>query len=325
METPRLEPLKPTMMTVQFTCKNLDFDLNQIHDMKLTGNIIRAKTNECMIVNENYVLPPPKVKSTRGRKKKIKTNKRCPGGVFNSQIQFEMVNPRNPYKPYVIKCFKSGNIQPTGQVDPDYQNIIPSINELIAFMNDTLGMSPPAYLDRIVPFMRNYLSVFKEENVVMDCARLAAFIKDELIVNPSYKNDMQNQIRDMFPETIMRVVDQFLPVNYFGINSVHYNPEVYIGVIIKINRPVHNSVNKKDYDKGVTLKILPSKKINIDGCRVVSEIENVYLWVDHLAQIGVEKRFMIKYRADPVAPISIQLPQELPDGGQRMVIDLDID
>ncbi len=67
-----------------------------------------------------------------------------------------------------------------------------------------------------------------------------------------------------------------------GINSIQYDTEKYAGIKVKFRRPLHNIRTFKDELKDITIKIYSSGKINIDGGKEIYEIEELYLWLNHI-------------------------------------------
>jgi hypothetical protein len=281
-----LTPLNPSTATIQGRFTNVDLTSDLVHIFEpLTGNIIRAKSNDGEIVNQNYVPPPiEEKKSKRGRKKKEKQKtKRCKNGAFGSMIQFMVQSLYRKNKVYKIKAFNKETFQVPGVLDPQFNDVIPALNELSLFLEKRLG-SEKVFVQEIKPLMRNYTCRITNPNYRINLAAFAKFIARYQTSDLS-KYDLLNKLRQNKTfkyNNLIQEIEKFLPVNRMGIVSIQYDLEKYAGIKIKFRRPLHKIRTTKDELKDITIKIYQSGKINIDGGKEVAEIEELYIWLNDI-------------------------------------------
>lgn len=281
-----LTPLNPSTATIQgkFTNVELSSDLVTVFD-PLTGNIIKAASNDGTILNPNYIAPPiEEKKSKRGRKKKEKQKtKRCKGGKFGSMIQFEVKSSYKVNKVYKIKAFNKETFQVPGVLDPYFNDVIPALSELSGFLERRLGSDKVEVKD-IRPLMRNYTCRISNPNYRINLAAFAKFItryqssdlsKFEIL-------DKLRQNKTFKYNNLIQEIEKYIPANRMGIVSIQYDLEKYAGIKIKFRRPLHKITKPKDEIKDITIKIYQSGKINIDGGKEISEIEELYIWLNEI-------------------------------------------
>lgn len=281
-----LTPLNPSTATIQgkFTGVELSSDLIHIFD-PLSGNIIRAKSNDGEIFNPLYVEPVvEEKKSKRGRKKKEKPKtKRCRNGAFGSMIQFMIRSIYKKDKKYKIKAFNKETFQVPGVLDPQFNDVMPALYELAVFLERKLG-SDKVYVKDIKPLMRNYTCRITNPNYRINLAAFAKFITNYQ-TSSSSKMEMMDNLQDTIAfkhNNLIQEIYKYMPNNRMGIISIQFDLEKYAGIKIKFRRPLHKIKSPADELKDITIKIYQSGKINIDGGKEIAEIEELYLWLNNI-------------------------------------------
>jgi len=281
-----LTPLNPSTATIQgkFTNVELSSDLVQVFD-PLTGNIIKAASNDGSILNINYIPPPlEEKKSKRGRKKKEKPKtKRCKNGKFGSMIQFEVRSSYKKNKIYKIKAFNKETFQVPGVLEPGFNDVMPALIELSNFLEKRLGSDRVTVTD-IRPLMRNYTCRIANPNYRINLAAFAKFITRYQSSETS-KFEILDKLRSskvFLYNNLIQEIEKYMPINRMGIISIQYDLEKYAGIKIKFRRPLHKIRTPKDELKDITIKIYQSGKINIDGGKEIAEIEELYIWLNEV-------------------------------------------
>lgn len=280
-----ISPLQPSTATIQGRFINVELTPDLVTMFNPTGNIISASSNDGSVVNKNYVAPPvEEKKSKRGRKKKEKVKTaRCKEGRFGSMIQFIIRSLYIKGKVYKIKAFNKETFQVPGVLDPHFGDVMPALNELAAFLEKSLG-SDKVTVEHIRPLMRNYTCRLINPNYRIDLTAFANFIINYQNSETS-KYEILDKLRNRKAfrhNNLIQRVESYLPANRMGISLIQFNLEKYAGIKIKFRRPLHNIMSAKDLIKDITIKVYQSGKINVDGGKVIPEIEELYLWFNYL-------------------------------------------
>lgn len=280
-----LTPLSPSTATIQGTFTNVELSSDIINVFILSGNIISATSNEGTIYNPTYVAPPPQQKkSKRGRKKIVKAKtKRCQNGAFGSMIQFVIKNPNKPGKVFKIKAFNKETFQIPGVLDPSFKDVMPALHELAELLELYLGCDP-IIIKNIKPLMRNYICKISSPIYKIDLDRFARFIFNYQ-KSDAVKTELIEKLRQHSTfrhNNLIQEISDYISPNHMGINSIQYDLEKYAGIKIKFKRPLHIISKSKDEYKNITVKIYQSGKINIDGGKLIDEIEELYFWLNNV-------------------------------------------
>jgi len=189
-----LTQLKPSTITLQGKFKNVELTGDMVHMFILEGNILSASSNDGNNISPNRIIEPKKRKSNRGRKKKEKPKtKRCKNGKFGSMIQFEVKSIFKENKIYKIKVFNKETFQVPGVLEPDFSDVIPSLNELSKFLEKSLGSEEVKIID-ITPIMRNYICKIERNDLRINLRILYNFIL-EYQNNKKSKKDLIDKIK----------------------------------------------------------------------------------------------------------------------------------
>jgi TATA-box binding protein (TBP) (component of TFIID and TFIIIB) len=84
-------------------------------------------------------------------------------------------------------------------------------------------------------------------------------------------------------------------MSFYHISEISLNGERYPGLLVKFLRPIPGKEGKK-----ITIKILSSGKINLDGCTSEIEVVEIYHWVQYI---------FIKYWSEVVYDSSVVIKE----------------
>jgi len=274
--------------TIIVQLKNLTFHEDILID-KLTiptGNILLIGCNKKELLNVNYKIPIPKVKSNRGRKKSVKKvikKSKGNGKYFDSQITFLIQN--NAGKKYPIKLFRNGKIQLPGIKEISMVDVIQPITDLHNYLNDHFDY--PIEIVKIYDCVRNYKSHLISDKYRIDLTELQNII--ELEKNNIKVKEMLNYIIDQsldksYSDEIKLTMTNF---NIMNIAETLYQPDTSNNLTIKFYRP-----NVFKDDKKTTLRITKKGKINFEGANSDLEVKHIFKWFKILCYDNFDKIFL---------------------------------
>ena len=239
-----------------------------------------------------------KKSSTRGRKTKDKKKKKRKiqgtGLHFNSQITFDIYNSFNN-KITKIKIFRNGNFQIPGVKSPKMTDLIDSIvllkdyfnnlNNLNNLNNIELGFNQDEKEKKIeIPYiisvMRNYTYRICNENAVVRLSALEDILYYEKRMPVKINNSKKylRYVNDLNISDVAKFkIFKYCNVGFYQISEISLNEERYPPILIKFIRPIPNNDQKK-----LTVKILSSGKINIDGSTSELEVYEIYQWIQYI-------------------------------------------
>lgn len=272
-----LTPLELSTITICAQFSNIVFHekdiLNKIKNIPHKyNNILRIYCNYGEIRGEKYVEKEKKKKSNRGRKPIIRNKKRKINGLgkfkgtcFASQITFEIknMNCHDARDIYKIKLFRNGKIQIPGGVKQDMSDIKPMIIYVHNFVKDKLKIDSKILF--IEKAMINYKCKLIDDNLRIKISELKKYIitKYKHHINPKVSNHLK-LLNKNWANYLHSALIQSNPSNMAEL--MYDSP-----LLIKFYFPFNDKLLRK-----ITIKILISGKINIDGGN--SELYNIYLY-----------------------------------------------
>lgn len=232
-----------------------------------------------------------KKNSSRGRKvKEKKKNKRKIQGTglyFSSQVSFDMYNYIN-HKITKIKIFRNGNFQVPGVKKPDMSDLVNSISLLKDYLNYVKFL----YLENdeirenmveipyIISVMRNYTCRISNENITILLNELqdALYFEKNMELSKKPLSLYMKFINNLDISDSMRYnIFKYCNLGFYQISEISLNNERYPGILVKFLRPIPANETKK-----LTVKILSSGKINMDGCTSEIEVYEIYYWMQYI-------------------------------------------
>lgn len=292
--------LTPSTLTAQGKFDEVIFNEEEIADMlTLTeGNILKIGCNFAELENPNPPIPivkPVEKKSKRGRKPKHKKSTRKVQGTgrfFNSQMTFEVYNPKNE-NTYKIKLFRTGGLQVPGVRSETMTDLISPLMDMTRYLRKEFS-DDRIKVSGLIAVMRNYTcrltnpdnciflnklhQVFREikkrpEHGVLPAVlggvepkNIAAYLPPVI-----WEDALSRHLRVTKPNNIIKYLKGS---NGVDMAEIQLNCERYFGFLAKFRRPVPWKKTKK-----TTLKILKSGKINFDGCNSRLEAMYLYQWL----------------------------------------------
>lgn len=219
-----------------------------------------------------------KIKNSNGRKSKNKNSKRKiqgTGKYFSSQISFEIYNSYNK-KITKIKIFRNGCYQIPGVKRPDMHDLIDSITLLKNYLNYISSQPQEITIPYIISVMRNYTCRITNLDITIVLTKLEDilyFEKSMKMGDPCMKFLEQLQLSNYSIYKIFK----YCNIGFYQISEISLNGERYPGLLVKFLRAIPNKQQKK-----ITIKILSSGKINIDGCTSELEVYEIYYWLQYI-------------------------------------------
>ena len=284
-----LTPLQLSTITICAKFSNISFHekdvLKKIINIPTKYNhILRIYCNYGEIISPLYVAEPKHKKSNRGRKPRIKIKKRkingfgkFKGTCFASQITFEIKsfnkNARNLYK---VKLFRNGKIQIPGGVKQDMSDIIPIVIYIHNFVKDKLQKdSKILYIKKA---MINYKCRLKNKDLRIKITDLKKYIITKYKYNINLKvNKHLKSLNKGWATYINNILMQSNPSNMAEL--LYESP-----LLIKFYFPSEDKLLRK-----ITVKILLSGKINIDGGNSELYDEYLYYVINNILNKGFNK------------------------------------
>jgi len=238
-----------------------------------------------------------KKNSARGRKIKEKKKKKRKiqgtGLYFSSQVSFDIYNYTNN-KITKIKIFRNGNFQVPGVKKPDMSDLVDSIVLLKDYLNYVkfLNNDPDepdepdepkentVEIPYIISVMRNYTCRIIDENMTILLNELQDALYFEKNMQLSKKPlSLYMEFVDKLGVTdlVRYSIFKYCNLGFYQISEISLNGERYPGILVKFLRPIPANENKK-----LTIKILSSGKINMDGCTSELEVYEIYYWLQYI-------------------------------------------
>jgi len=271
------------------------------------NNILKICCNYGEIYNEFYKDPPVKIKSKKGRKpnKKKQNRKKNGTGVlankyFSSQISFLVAsNDRwkqnaiventpqilnfDQTKIFKIKLFRNGMIQIPGGMDPNLLDIIEPLKCIKNYISEQFEHE--INIKYIIPEMINYKCKLINSNYRLCPKR----IENYLI---SYKNSSISCVKIEHIQYQLNLIKENKTWGLTFIETLEKCNEINMAEtilkdslrLVKIYHP--NKVNK---EKKITIKLLQSGKINIDGCNSIKMISYIYWFFNNFLSKGINE------------------------------------
>lgn len=236
----------------------------------------------CISVDKNALVK--KIKSSaRGRKPKKKNTKRKiqgTGKYFSSQISFEVYNMHNN-KITKVKIFRNGCYQIPGVKRPNMSDLVDSITLLKTYLNSiSLDLDKVVDIPYIISVMRNYTCRIVDTNITIILTKLEDilyFEKNMKLTSAPFDNYLQFLGKLQLSDKAKFNVLKYCNVGFYQISEISLNGERYPGLLVKFLRSIPNKKNKK-----LTIKVLSSGKINIDGATSELEVYEVYYWFQYI-------------------------------------------
>ena len=257
--------------------------------------------NNLSKTNRNEVVKSKK-NSSRGRKpkekKKAKRKVQGSGMYFSSQISFDIYNYHNN-KISKIKLFRNGNCQIPGVARPDMTDLLDSIILLKDYLNSLRPETEQRIeIPYIIAVMRNYTCRLINPNVTIILNKLedALYYEKGMQLNKTPNHQYLNFLNSLgVPAKVRYEVFKYFNIAFDSISEISLNSERYPGLLIKFNRSIPGKDNKK-----LTVKILSSAKINLDGASSELEAMEIYYLLQYI---------FIKYYSEITYDSSIKVPE----------------
>jgi hypothetical protein len=247
---------------------NLDIDKNLLVK-KVKSSTYGAKVKEKIIEKEK-------------KKKKSTHKKQGTGLFFSSQISFEIYNPINA-NITKIKVFRNGNFQVPGVKNADMSDLVPVIKLLQNYLNTVAFNTTEENhieIQYAISVMRNYTCRIVNEGLTIILNKMEEILNFEKTMPITEVPFMEylKFIKDMDMSDKARFeVFRYFNMGFYPLSEISLNPEGYPGILVKFNRPIPGKENKK-----ITIKILSSGKINIDGGSSEIEVFEIYYWIQYI-------------------------------------------
>ena len=231
-----------------------------------------------------------KIKNINNRKIKKKKSKRKVQGTgkyFSSQISFEIYNTYNK-KITKIKIFRTGCYQIPGVKQPDMSDLMEVIILLKDYLN-SIRVSDEEQnkqnelkkieIPYIISVMRNYTCRVIDLNITIILTKLEDVLHFEksMKVGESFNKYLQFLEKIQLSSQSIHSVFKYCNIGFYQISEISLNGERYPGLLVKFLRAIPSKETKK-----ITIKILSSGKINIDGCTSELEVYEIYYWLQYI-------------------------------------------
>lgn len=229
-----------------------------------------------------------KKNSARGRKPKEKKKKKRKiqgtGLYFSSQVSFDVYNYTNT-KITKIKIFRNGNFQVPGVKKPDMSDLVDSIVLIKDYLNyvKSLNVEPDEQaveIPYIISVMRNYTCRIIDENmsILLNELQDALYFEKNMQLSKKPLSMYMNFIDKLNVSDLVRYnIFKYCNLGFYQISEISLNGERYPGILVKFLRPIPANETKK-----ITVKILSSGKINMDGCTSELEVYEIYYWLQYI-------------------------------------------
>lgn len=265
--------------------KNI-IDLFKSYESKCTCVKDYVDRNNLHDFDKDILTKIKKEPDTNGKKNpktnKITKQKRKQSGSglhFSSCISFEIYNEMNN-KINKIKVFRNGSFQVPGVKKPDMSDVVGSIVQIKHYLRDITGK----HIDvpYIISVMRNYIFHLENENASIMLSKLENIIYFEKSMP---LHDIENGFDDWFnfienndlSQSTVYNMFRYCNIGLYKISEISLNIEGYSGLLIKCLKPLSNNNDKK-----ITIKILSSGKINLDGFSSELEVIEIYYWLQYI-------------------------------------------
>lgn len=235
-------------------------------------------TSDNLLIIDKSSLVKKIKNSSRGRKPKKKNSKRKiqgTGKYFSSQISFEMYNSFNK-KITKIKIFRNGCYQIPGVKKSDMSDLIDCIQSLKDYFNYIRLDESEVKIPYIISVMRNYTCRIVNLDIIIILSKLEDIMYFEKSLK-EYKSFNCLQFLGNLSKKIVHNVFKYCNTSLYQISEISLNGERYPGLLVKFLRSIPGKTNKK-----LTIKILSSGKINIDGATSELEVFEIYHWLQYI-------------------------------------------
>jgi hypothetical protein len=249
-----------------------------------------------IIVDKNACFKS-QTKSARGRKpkgdeKKVKRKAKGTGKQFGSQVSFEVYNTETN-KITKIKLFRNGvygipgikKSDMTDSLEPllvlkNYLNYV----KLLQGTNNRLNANDikKTEITYMISVMRNYKckTVSDDISLILNKLEDILYAEKHMPIKEDHKKYIEfiDSLRSqgISQETIYTIF-KYSGVGFYQISEISWNTEKYVGLMVKFLRTIPG----KDINK-LTIKILSSGKINIDGSTSEMEALEMYYWIQYI-------------------------------------------
>ena len=249
-----------------------------------------TKENDLYHLDKDTLVKKKK-NSARGRKPKDKKKKKRKiqgtGLYFSSQVSFDIYNYINN-KITKIKIFRNGNFQVPGVKKPDMSDLVDSIVLLKNYLNYVkfLHIEPnepketAVGIPYIISVMRNYTCRIIDENmtVLLNELQDALYFEKNMQISKKPLSLYMKFIDKLgVSDSVRYNIFKYCNLGFYQISEISLNGERYPGILVKFLRPIPANENKK-----LTIKILSSGKINMDGCTSELEVYEIYYWLQYI-------------------------------------------
>lgn len=278
--------IQPSTLTAQGLMSNVSFIEESLINMLSPpiNYMLKIGCNYGELFSEDYVIPPIKKTSGRGRKpkqkKKTKRKVQGTGKYFSSQITFDIRHPDTggtteiPIQVYKIKLFRNGVFQVPGVKDPNMLDLVKPIKILREYLSYNMGEDVQVL--NFMAVMRNYKARLVDTNCHVHLEKL-----EELIIKEKVNNTYNEFIEYMLQSVNVHAADiikkRIGTFNPMSIAEMTYNTDRCVCLIIKFYRP--NLINPQ---KKTTVKLLKKGKINFDGGNSEQVVIELYTWLRYI-------------------------------------------
>ena len=305
--TPWLEPMIPSTFTIQGQYSNLEFN-----EAGLIG-CLRPPTGAIMLIGCNYgtILNPAYkpseivTKSGRGRKPvtktKAKRKSQGSGEFFSSQITFNVLEGPKTYK---IKVFRTGGFQLPYSNKMTLEGLLPPLSVIRDYLRGEL--LEDVQITHMMTTMRNYKTQIKNPSLHVNLDTLyRVLLKEKQAVH------IQPYIKWLFDSLSDEQYAKFTPyigkTNALNMAEILHSSDRSFSLNVKYYRPLPNKLDKK-----MTVKMLKTSKINLDGCNNELEGLELYYYTQYLYQ---------KYAAEVIVDITTILNEYNADEMNELACD----
>jgi hypothetical protein len=245
-----------------------------------------TKANKLENFDKDFLTKIKKEPDTSGQKvaktNKITKQKRKQSGSamhFSSCISFEIYNEINQ-KINKIKVFRNGSFQVPGVKKPDMSDVVGSIVQIKYYLRETTGN--PVEVPYIISVMRNYIFHLQntEANIMLSKLENIIYFEKSMPlhdIEAGFENKMKFINDYHIPQSTVYRMFRYCNVGLYRISEISLNIEGYSGLLIKCLKPLSNNNDKK-----ITIKILSSGKINLDGFSSELEVIEIYYWLQYI-------------------------------------------
>jgi len=269
--SPMLEPMIPSTFTIQGQYSNLHFNEAGLIECLAppTGAIMLIGCNYGTLLNESYKPVIPLTKSGRGRKpatkNKAKRKSQGSGKFFSSQITFNVLEGPKTYK---IKVFRTGGFQLPYSNKMTLEGLMYPLSVIRDYLRGEL--LEDIQITHMMTTMRNYKTQLKNPQLHVNLDGLY-----RVLLNEKQPIHIQPYIKWLFDEMSDAQFTKFTPyigkTNALNMAEILHSSDRSFSLNVKYYRPLPNKLDKK-----MTVKMLKTSKINLDGCN--NELEGIELY-----------------------------------------------